>query len=628
MRYLIGLLLALILLAGCASGKPAVTVVSTSTQPVSLPAETVAVPEETDPPVSGQPSGTYIQNGAAEQNSGGAVREYAPGVQNVTGLLFWGDHLLLLSGCQRTTLTVLEGEQLAVGAQITLDTLLSMEGGAVQVQERGVAFYDGIRRCMVFLNWALNETGRIQLPEQMLGGAVVSPDWGAVYYCTAEGVHTMDMRTGIDRLLKEQTAAFQSIRGLYFDGTVLGCFVKTGESDGKTIYLSAQTGETLHDNKTLDRLTTSGESYLAQLRDGSVEICLMGKGEREPQTLLLPEGTAPVPALQLGGVVLKGADGILSFVGQESGQCTARISVRDLGDVLILNADAQKIWFMGAEETGEAARLYSWEPALSPVQDKTDYFNVYYTAENPDAAGLAQCQAQADALGEEHGVTILLWENTLACQPWDYTLVPEYRVEAYRRDLTILEQSLGKFPEGFFQTLTSGTDNGSLTICLVRALKGGGEMEILENAGGAQYWIDGSAYIILALGDGLEQTLYHEISHVIDNRVISTSKAYDDWEYLNPGDFAYDYDYADNLYRDGAVWLDEEKRQFIDTYSMSFPKEDRARILEYAMMPGNESYFISETMQEKLDIICRAIREVFSLEDDTPYSWEQYLVKE
>ena len=60
---------------------------------------------------------------------------------------------------------------------------------------------------------------------------------------------------------------------------------------------------------------------------------------------------------------------------------------------------------------------------------------------------------------------------------------------------------------------------------------------------------------------------------------------------------------------------------------MSFPKEDRARILEYAMMPGNESYFSSEQMQAKLQTICTALREVFDLDPEQHYAWEQYLAK-
>ena len=59
---------------------------------------------------------------------------------------------------------------------------------------------------------------------------------------------------------------------------------------------------------------------------------------------------------------------------------------------------------------------------------------------------------------------------------------------------------------------------------------------------------------------------------------------------------------------------------------MSFPKEDRARIMEYACMDGNESYFTSKTMQKKLRTLCHGIREAYGLADHPEaLLWEQYL---
>ena len=59
---------------------------------------------------------------------------------------------------------------------------------------------------------------------------------------------------------------------------------------------------------------------------------------------------------------------------------------------------------------------------------------------------------------------------------------------------------------------------------------------------------------------------------------------------------------------------------------MSFPKEDRARIMEYAMTEGNEEYFRSTTMQSKLKLLCEGIREAFKLKKSPEtFLWEQYL---
>ena len=46
---------------------------------------------------------------------------------------------------------------------------------------------------------------------------------------------------------------------------------------------------------------------------------------------------------------------------------------------------------------------------------------------------------------------------------------------------------------------------------------------------------------------------------------------------------------------------------------MSFEKEDRARIMEYAMTPGHEDLFQSPYMQAKLRQLCLGIREAFGM---------------
>ena len=61
-------------------------------------------------------------------------------------------------------------------------------------------------------------------------------------------------------------------------------------------------------------------------------------------------------------------------------------------------------------------------------------------------------------------------------------------------------------------------------------------------------------------------------------------------------------------------------------YSMSFPKEDRARIMEFAMTEGNAACFQSKTMQAKLKLLCQGIREAFGLrKSPETFLWEQYL---
>lgn len=62
---------------------------------------------------------------------------------------------------------------------------------------------------------------------------------------------------------------------------------------------------------------------------------------------------------------------------------------------------------------------------------------------------------------------------------------------------------------------------------------------------------------------------------------------------------------------------------------MTFPKEDRARIFENAMLPGNAELFASQTMQRKLRAVCESIRDAYGLRKwEETFPWEQYLTIE
>ena len=163
-------------------------------------------------------------------------------------------------------------------------------------------------------------------------------------------------------------------------------------------------------------------------------------------------------------------------------------------------------------------------------------------------------------------------------------------------------------------------------ICLVRGIRGTARSGSLEEATGVQFFRDSNAYIAIVTGALGERALYHELYHVMETRLLTSSTAFDRWEQINPPGFSYDLDYTANAGRQAAEYLQPDSRSFIDTYSMSFPKEDRARIMECAMCAGNKDLFRSSTMQAKLRCLSQAIREAYGLEKaEQVFRWEQYL---
>ena len=258
------------------------------------------------------------------------------------------------------------------------------------------------------------------------------------------------------------------------------------------------------------------------------------------------------------------------------------------------------------------------------LREETDYRSPYYTADSPDAAGLARCRAIAEEIGQTHGIQVLIGEEAAATEPWDYDLEPEYLVPVLLRELQLLQTRLAHYPDGFLADTASHFSR--LKLCLVRSIRGSTDSGSPDYTTGLQFQEGADTYVAIALGVPSEQALYHELFHVIETRILSESKAFDQWNDLNPAGFCYDYDYTANAQRDSGVYLFEDHRFFVDTYSMSFPKEDRARIMEYAMLPGMEDLFRSEGMQKKLKTLCHGIRDAYNLETyEAPLLWEQYL---
>ena len=108
----------------------------------------------------------------------------------------------------------------------------------------------------------------------------------------------------------------------------------------------------------------------------------------------------------------------------------------------------------------------------------------------------------------------------------------------------------------------------------------------------------------------------------MQTHILTESTALDQWEALNPAGFVYG-----EANPDADIYLQGQTRAFVDRYSMGSLKEDQARILENAMLPGKEAVFQSEYMQRKLNALCTGIREAYRLKkhpDSLP--WEQYLV--
>lgn len=614
-RWLVWTLVLAALLSGCTEVPGG--------NPTGSTGQTEATQQQTE-----DAQGLYAPESQIEQETFGAVRAY-PLESSCTGIAFMGGDLLLAECGDDgiTTLTLLTGQTCIPKITVKLDCEVFLDTG-VCVTGNAVGYYNGLSNSIVLLNEKLEETDRISMPDNLVGTPVFSSDLSEVYYCTGGDIRGMELKTGVSRLIRKSSAQPQTLVCTVFDDTVLQSFVDTG-AGSYTEFISAQTGEAVGMDRELIRLAVWGSSYYLERLEGAVTEHLFGTLDGQIYSFTPETDTAKITALLTMDALVSAepmeAGTELSLYNLNTGKKTASVLLDLMDQVCFLTADptGQAVWFSAYDESRQQDALYRWEASASAVEDSRVYTGIRYTKENPDTQGLAQVKQQAEVLSEKYGVTICL-ENT-PVQPEDYTLVYEYQVKAFRDGLTDLEKVLSAFPEGFLRRLARVSSSGELQIGLVREMYGT-MGQVPSDVVGLQYWVDGNAYIALNLGETLEQAAYHELAHVLDTYVLNNCSDFDVWDRLNPDGFTYHQNYTDYLTLPDKTYLEGEDRAFIDAYSMTFAKEDRARVFEYAMMEDCGFYFESDTMQAKLKLLCEGIRDACNWKKDTrTFPWEQYL---
>ena len=237
-------------------------------------------------------------------------------------------------------------------------------------------------------------------------------------------------------------------------------------------------------------------------------------------------------------------------------------------------------------------------------------------------------EERAGELEQKYGVSILVGDecdttfdefSATQVADWDRVMVA----------LDTLDMALAVYPDGFIRQLRFGNVKG-IQIHLICDLQahGSGRTGGGYNAFAQEHF---DHYLMVMDIDVCDtDTYYHEMSHIIDAYLLWDSLNREDalyseagWGNLNPDWFkgyTYDYSMEQQILRDG--W-------FVDGYSTIRPTEDRARVMEYAMVPyGRWMFEDAPGLQQKLDYYCRCIRDAF---DTTGWPetvlWEQYLAK-
>lgn len=584
-KYLVLLLILVLSLAGCANVDGDL---GESTPPETLPV------------------GYYAPDSEVETKTKGAVCSYALPDSQYEWIGMAGDRLMLVTNSEIARLCLLTGEDCVPTAELEID---SGKLESCQVLPNGFAYYDPDTKEAVFLDLQLQETGKISLPENITGSPVFAQDGSQIFFCAGNELRAIEVERKLNRLVKTVSAGKLTLQESCFNGQVLACTIEYENEIKETVYISSQTGQTLETDNNVLVLYSSDDSYFVTRMEGTVLQKIVGRRNEEPKQLAVSDATTGLP--EMGGVVGHSVneEGLkLSYYDMYSGKKTAEVTIPDIKEPEMIIGDkwGKCIWLLVPQEKGNT--ILRWDLTSSAVQDENAYIETLYTAQNPDTASLELINERVSSLNKKYGVRIRVWEEAVRA-PGEYTLVPEHQISVINEMLDQLESVLKEFPKKFI----SKSISSKVRICLVRSVDG----EIK----GQQYWVDKYALIAIAAGSDVRSEFLKGFGHVVDSHVLGNSPMYDYWDDLNPDGFVYG----------GAIneaLAAGENRAFYDVESMSTGTVDRSRIFWQAMLPDNKDMFQSETMQAKLNMLCKAIRDAWRLErEEEEYPWEQYLEK-
>lgn len=611
MKVLFPLLLCL-LLCGCAR--------QDAPMHADIPAITVAA---TAP--AGTSPGLEEVRQALESQYGGSLQAFPLTQRKVRGIRAVRDGLLVLSGYGSTTLSLLSGEELAEAASIVLEFELDPQDPSLQVHGNRLSYFDPNTGEAVILNEALKEVRRIALTETICGSPLLSSGCDTIYYITPTAIRAWDLDSGIHKTLKELSQGGQSLTGLHMGDTILQCQTGSG-SDTKTLLLRTDNGQLIREQAGALTLDIQQDRYTAVFPTALQTTLLFGSIEGSPQALYPEDPNAECVFFarqQAAVTVSAGADGtLLTYYDLETGEIRAELALDSSHTPKAMTLDSDNVLSFLAYDPGfDCDVIFRWTVPEQAAASQ-DHTAAYITGSDPDTATLKACQAYADKLGTKYGIQIRVWEDALRVQPWDYEFEAESQPGVLYRELTLLDQRLSRFPAELLSDTISHFS--SLGIGIVRQITGTAASGSLNIATGVQFLDNTDACIVIAAGQYSEQALYHELFHVMETHILNESIAFDQWEALNPEGFSYSYSHSTPQAAD--AYLSGDTRAFVDAYSMSYPKEDRARIWENALLANNRELFRSEIMQSKLMTLCQGIRDAYGLcKSPEVYPWEQYL---
>ena len=248
---------------------------------------------------------------------------------------------------------------------------------------------------------------------------------------------------------------------------------------------------------------------------------------------------------------------------------------------------------------------------------------------------MAGVREMADRLEQAYDITILLSSQCqLAASYCSMPITTTDKAGMYDEVGTIeealkrLDEVLKMYPADFFGQFKNEGGERGLLVLLVEDISGD------LNAIGVSYTMGQWYPVAVDITSGQVKSTYaHEFWHATENRIGDLDESALDlaaWEDLNPAGFRYPGDAREVYWEDTQYTYfygnPDEEVYFVDPYSKTNAKEDRARLMEYIMCAEWEAEQMMKhpVLKAKLQILSDAIREAFDTEGWEDVRWERF----
>lgn len=532
--------------------------------------------------------------------------------------------------------------------------------------------FDSTGNRFLWLDDTLTVVDSYEMPEQVSYQPQMDESNQYIYYVNLNGeVIQLERQTGAMRTYETSMKLYSqpNLEGLYDDGQLLVVSGLAETEGGDSVvfiqnYMDVATGAQLYQSKSFSSLTGAGGQYVMTM-SGDITRVVTGTFEAGTDDARIGDAGTDNAGADPGELIFEYYDeyqsifsfpesgrtvtfhsepladgslrGMLSVYSLDNGHKTAACEIpAEAGNGVNLRP-LYMVWLPETEQlvfavSNESGQLCVWnlDHPESQSGDNGIYKRPVMAAD--DSAELSRLKSMADTMSRQYDIEIYVGEDC-PTQLFGYRAQRMTDVPVIQRALMILNQALERYPDGFFTQLANERQGRLKFYILGNFFPDDGDS--LETTVGLFTQEDSQQYISLnALNpDQMESLIYHEVTHAIDNKLFGISnQTYHSpqWDALNPPGFSYDFNYQDNARQPGRDYIygmslyseNPTEAYFIDNYSRSYPTEDWARIMEYAMgrYPW-ENCFTETHLRDKLDYISRDIRYNFDTSRWPEITW-------